>query len=283
LSGSTIALGDITIKDSGSGTIGFFLADGSTPATINANTEIVADKIESGTSAVDFATVNGNFRVNVGGTNTATFSTDGLNLISGDAYSINGTSVLNATTLGSAVVNSSLTTVGSLTGLTVNGTTSARAITVQADNTYDIGASGSRFATIYGVTFSGVSTTAKYADLAENYVADAEYAPGTVVEFGGEHEVTACTHDMCRRVAGVVSTDPAYLMNSELAAEHVVAVALQGRVPCRVTGTVRKGDLMVSAGNGCSRAEADPKVGTVIGKALADFDGTEGVVEVVVG
>ena len=132
-------------------------------------------------------------------------------------------------------------------------------------------------------TMTGTSTSAKYADLAENYIGDAAIEPGTVVEFGGDAEVTACGHDMCTRVAGVVSTNPAYLMNNGLEAEHVIAVAFTGRVPCKVVGTVRKGDMMVSAGNGAARAEAEPKVGSIIGKALENFDGAEGVIEVVVG
>jgi hypothetical protein len=72
-------------------------------------------------------------------------------------------------------------------------------------------------------------------------------------------------------------------MNTSLTGDNVVALALQGRVPCKVQGTVRKGDMMVSAGNGQARAEANPRVGSVIGKALEDFDGLEGIIEVVVG
>ena len=147
----------------------------------------------------------------------------------------------------------------------------------------DIGGVGSTFATVYATTFSGVSTTAKYADLAENYLADAVYTPGTVLHFGGEFEVTQCDTDMCARVAGVVSTAPAHLMNTGLVGDNVVALALTGRVPCLVQGTIRKGDMMVSAGNGRARADYNPKVGSVIGKALEDFDGAEGVIEVVVG
>jgi hypothetical protein len=127
------------------------------------------------------------------------------------------------------------------------------------------------------------STSALYADLAELYLADAEYAPGTVVSFGGELEVTGSTVASDAKVAGIVSTNPSYLMNSGLIGENVVAVALQGRVPCSVTGTVRKGDMLVSNGNGTARAEANPAVGTVIGKALADFTGENGIIEVVVG
>jgi len=127
------------------------------------------------------------------------------------------------------------------------------------------------------------ATTALYADLAENYVSDADYVPGTVLDFGGEHEVTISTVDSSKRVAGVVSTNPAHLMNAGVTGEHVVTVALIGRVPVKVTGTVRKGDTMVSAGDGLARADADPRVGTVIGKALEDFDGDEGTIEIVIG
>jgi len=115
------------------------------------------------------------------------------------------------------------------------------------------------------------------------YTTDAPYNPGTVVVFGGTQEVTISTTDSSRRVAGVVSTNPAHVMNSELQGEHTVAVALSGRVPTSVVGIVAKGDMMVSAGHGQARAEHDPDMGTVIGKALQDFNGTEGVIEIVVG
>jgi hypothetical protein len=127
------------------------------------------------------------------------------------------------------------------------------------------------------------ATSAQYADLAENYAADAVYAPGTVLVFGGSNEVTVATTVSDPKVAGVVSTNPSYIMNSALEGNHIVAVALTGRVPTRVTRTVRKGDMMVSTADGRARAEPDPRVGTVIGKALQDFNGTEGVIEIVVG
>jgi hypothetical protein len=135
---------------------------------------------------------------------------------------------------------------------------------------------------IYANLFRGTATTARYADLAENYLGDVKYAAGTVVMFGGDAEVTLAT-DGTRRVAGVVSTNPAHLMNEGLQGETVAAIALQGRVPCKVTGKIRKGDMLVAAGNGHARAEEDPKMGQVIGKALEDFDGDSGVIEVVVG
>jgi len=148
----------------------------------------------------------------------------------------------------------------------------------QANGVGNIGSTSTYFNTVFAK-----ATSAQYADLAEKYVADAEYAPGTVVEFGGSNEVTVCNSDACTRVAGVVSTNPSYIMNAGLDDEHVATVALTGRVPTMVVGPVRKGDMMVSADLGRARAEADPKVGTVIGKALEDFEGGEGTIEVVVG
>ena len=138
-------------------------------------------------------------------------------------------------------------------------------------------------ATAYFNTIFAKATSAQYADLAELYVADATYAPGTVLDFGGAKEVTLSSVASSARVAGVVSTNPAHLMNSMIQDDTTVPVALQGRVPTSVTGTVRKGDMMVSAGNGFAQACATPSMGTVIGKALADFDGVSGTIEIVVG
>jgi hypothetical protein len=123
---------------------------------------------------------------------------------------------------------------------------------------------------------------ATYADLAEYYEADLDYEPGTVVELGGEKEVTIAEDSTCR-VAGVVSTNPAYLMNKECAGKYIVAVALQGRVPVKVRGRVRKGDFLVSGGSGFARPSATPVYGSVIGKAIENFDGVEGVIEVMIG
>lgn len=93
-------------------------------------------------------------------------------------------------------------------------------------------------------TFYGVSVQAQYADLAEKYIADAEYTPGTVVVFGGEQEITASQTFADVRVAGVISSNPAYLMN---AANPGLPVALRGRVPVQVIGAVSKGDLLVTS------------------------------------
>lgn len=159
-----------------------------------------------------------------------------------------------------------------------SGIKSTANILPNANATFNLGSTSLRWNFVYGV-----ATSAQYADLAENYLADAEYEPGTVMVFGGKREITASDSDMDTRVAGVVSTKPAHLMNGDLTGPHVTALALTGRVPTKVYGPVRKGDLMVSTDDGHARSEIEPTVGSVIGKALENFDGDEGVIEVVVG
>jgi len=122
--------------------------------------------------------------------------------------------------------------------------------------------------------FTGTATQAQYADLAENYTTDQIYAPGTVVVVGGTAEVTASSEG--KRAIGVISTAPAFLMNKDADGQ---AVALKGRVPCRVVGAVAKGDELVSADNGCAKT-GDSKV---FGIALeTSTDTVERVIEIVV-
>jgi predicted secreted protein len=140
--------------------------------------------------------------------------------------------------------------------------------------------------TLTSAAFTGVASSAKYADLAERYTSDSNYEAGTVLVFGGDEEVTQSTQRLDKRIAGIVSTDPAYLMNSAL--ENSVAVGLQGRVPCKVVGEIRKGDLMVSSATpGHAEAwleDSNPPTGCVIGKALENKIGAgPDVIEVVVG
>lgn len=130
---------------------------------------------------------------------------------------------------------------------------------------------------------AGSLLRATYADLAEYYAADSDILPGTVVEFGGIAEIRRCDTPMSTRVAGVVSTNPAYVMNSMIGADYPVQVALQGRVPVKVTGLISKGDMLVSAGNGLAKSESTPVTGSVLGKALQDFSGVEGIIEIAVG
>ena len=174
---------------------------------------------------------------------------------------------------GSADINGNMTITGNITP--DSGTTTNQAI----------GGSAARWGTIYATVFNGTATEALYADLAENYLGDATYEPGTVLVFGGDAEVTVCNVKGDRRVAGVVTTNPAHLMNSMLKGNHVIGVALAGRVPCKVIGKVRKGDMLVTAAKpGYAIVDNDPKLGTVIGKAVTEkLDDGYGVVEVVVG
>jgi hypothetical protein len=133
--------------------------------------------------------------------------------------------------------------------------------------------------------FVGTATQAIYADLAEKYVADKDYEPGSIMVIGGDKEVTASSSYMDPAVAGVVSTNPAFLMNKDLTAEHVVDLALTGRVPCKVHGKIQRGDMIVS-GNiaGVGTSCTAPKFGTVLGKALESYDSeTVGIIEVITG
>jgi hypothetical protein len=124
---------------------------------------------------------------------------------------------------------------------------------------------------IYGVNFVGTSTTAKYADLAEMYHADAYCAPGTVMVFGGDLDVTVSTHTHDTAVAGVVSTNPAYLMNDNFEHDNWLPIALTGRVPCLVKGPVNKGTLLVSSnelGVACALDKSQYEPGCIIGKSM---------------
>lgn len=157
-------------------------------------------------------------------------------------------------------------------------------VTPGANVAYNLGSTAAWWNVVYGNTFLGRSTSASYADLAENYRADDYYAPGTVVVFGGSEEITISTIDHDSAVAGVISTEPAYLMNSEATG---LPVALQGRVPCQVQGPVSKGTVLVtSITPGVAQAIDNTKFipGCVIGKALAAINtNTIETIEVVVG
>lgn len=237
--------------------------------------------INSGTSNVTVVSSSGNVTVGVGGTgNVAVFATTGeyiTGVLSASGNVIGG----NVTTAGL------ISATGAITGAALTGTgltvasgniTCGNIVNNNANGVGNIGSSGSYFNTVFAL-----ATSAQYADLAECYEADAIYEPGTVVMFGGPAEVTICTQDACPQVAGVVSTNPAYKMNSGLASQNVAVIALVGRVPVKVVGPVKAGAMMVSAGNGQARAELNPAMGTVIGKAVKDFEGATGVVEIVVG
>jgi hypothetical protein len=212
-------------------------------------------------------------------TNAVTVSATGT--ITGATLSATGT--VNAVTH----TGTTLSVTGDITGanlivsksITVNSGVVATAINNAAGNGVgNIGATGAYFGSVFAQ-----ATTALYADLAEVYEADADYAPGTVVVFGGAKEVTVTGQLGDPRIAGVISEKPSYLMNNGLTADYRAIVALTGRVPTFVHGPVVKGDMMISAGNGYAQACTTPAMGTVLGKALENFNGENGKIEIVVG
>jgi len=252
-------------------------------------------RLQSATTAVTFdgssftastSTVNlgsTSTRFNIVYANTVNANTLTANVINSTSIFDNGARVLTTATVGSFSAEFIKGTANQITVTPTSGTViislpdSVRIKQLQGGGLGNTG-------TISGIwtLTPGSTLQATYADLAECYKADANYESGTVLEFGGEFEVTIA-EDSTRRIAGVVSTNPAYLMNRQLMGNNVVSIALTGRVPCKVRGKVQKGDMMISAGSGYARAEYSPILGSVIGKALEDFDGLEGVIEVVVG
>jgi hypothetical protein len=150
-----------------------------------------------------------------------------------------------------------------------------------ANGVGNIGSSSTYFNTVFAQ-----ATSAQYADVAERFAADAEYEAGTVVELGGSAEITRSTTELSESVFGVISTRAAYLMNSGAGSDAThPPVAMTGRVPVRVVGQVRKGDRLVSAGNGIARA-AKPGEATafnVIGRSLVEkLEPETGTVEAIV-
>ena len=127
---------------------------------------------------------------------------------------------------------------------------------------------------------------AAYADIAERYEADAEYSPGTVLMIGGEKEVTLPGAHATISVAGVVSTKPGYMLNSDAGPDSTHPfIALKGRVPCKVLGPVKKGDLLVASGQNPGYAvkmlPTDNPL-SVVGKALENLDAPAGIIEIMV-
>jgi hypothetical protein len=252
-----------------------------TGGQVNATGNITSGNILTGglISATGNVT-GGNLRT--GGLISATANVTGGNILTAGIISATSTITSSANVTGGNLITGGIVSAtGNVLGnvFTVNTGNTATAIINGGGNAVgNIGSSSKYFNQVFAQ-----ATTALYADLAEIYSADAEYPPGTVVSFGGDREVTKSVTVGDPRVAGVISEKPSYLMNSGLDAEHRAAVALTGRVPTLVIGPVAKGDMMVSAGNGWAQACVTPAMGTVIGKALVNFDGDSGIIEIVVG
>jgi hypothetical protein len=181
---------------------------------------------------------------------TATANT----IMARDASANTAVNILTASTINASTVGSVSTTYyGTLSGTATNannilynydGSHATNFVTATDQNVVNSVIARDSSGNFAANIMTGTATKAKYADLAEKYLADIAYEPGTVLVFGGEEEVTTTTEYADTRVAGVVSTDPAYLMNSESSG---VAVALRGKVPVKVSGMIKKGDLLVTS------------------------------------
>ena len=286
------------------------VATGTAPFTVTSTTQVANLNVATAGLATFATTANTVAGANVSG--AVAFATT-ANAVTG--ANVSG-QVSNALVAGTVYTNAqpNITSVGTLTTVTVSGNANvgniltdnykyANGVSISFAGSYSNSNVASYLPTFTGTIgatglTTGANTTAgnitgnwsltagsqlsaTYADLAEYYESDIHYEPGTVLAFGGDNEVTIA-EDSTTKVAGIVSTNPAYVMNSACKGEHIVALALQGRVPCKVRGNIKKGDMLVSAGYGFAKSAPSPILGTVIGKSLENFDGIEGTIEVAV-
>jgi hypothetical protein len=272
--------GTLSVANDGGVIVG---ADSDLTLTVDAGGAIISNtvsdtdisfKVNDGGVTTTVMTIDGS-NANVGiGTSTPTQKLEVTGTVKATAFS--GPLTGNVTgNIAGEVTSSGANTMGTLT---MGGTLTSKAILPDATTTYDIGSSSKKYNTVYAK-----ATSAQYADLAEIYESDSEYEVGTVVIFGGDKEITVSSMGSDPRVAGVISENPAYLMNSDATGQPV---ALQGKVKCKVVGTISKGDMLVTHSQfpGVARKSPDPKVGTVIGKALEDYNSTEiGAINIVAG
>jgi len=236
-------------------------------------------------------TVSGNFNFGAGVQNIGGVGDEVENIYANNIFLTSGTitsvpsnnnDITNKTYVDTSITTSLANYVPNSGTKTVAGTTTFQNTTNFQDSIS--GTSGSFTGTVSANLFDGVATSAQYADLAEIYSADADYAPGTVVKIGGDVEITQTTEHADTEVFGVISTQPAYLMNSDASG---LPVALQGRVPVRVIGKVKKGERLVSSdvpGVAWGVADEDAPLQAIIGRSLEDkTDGDEGIIEAVIG
>lgn len=268
---SPVVTGTVT-ANGGVGSSGQYLE--STGAGVRWST-VDATQIFSGTSSLAVISSGGNIRANIGGATIETISSGGIS-VTGNV-TLSGNIVDTGALTVSTGSNGNITFAPNGTGVVVVNTDLRNG---QANGVGNIGTTGGFFNTVFAK-----STSAQYADVAEQYLADADYPVGTVLIVGGDNEVTQSNMVGQTSIAGTVSENPGVLMNRGLEGEHVVAVALLGRVPCRVIGPINKGDLLMSSeisGVACKMENYAP--GCVIGKALESYSTeTEGTIEIMVG
>ncbi len=237
------------------------------------NTDI-SFKVNPGGVATTMMTIDGsNSRVGIATASpTATLDVNGA--IKGTAFTGNVTGDVTGNVTG----NLSSTGANTVGTLVMGNTLTTKNIRPDANTSYDIGTNLLQYNTVYAK-----ATSAQYADLAEVYESDSEYEVGTVVIFGGDKEVTQSTISNDTRVAGVISENPAYLMNNKSEGQ---AVALVGKVKCRVCGVIAKGDLLTTCGTrpGCAQKAISPVLGSIVGKAMESKDDAgESVILISVG
>jgi len=184
-------------------------------------------------------------------------------------------------------INPGASTVGAITGSWTADTLAATNFSASTATISTLSAAvGGGVVTGIWTLADGAMFESTYADLAERYAADAEYAPGTVLVIGGDAEVTTTDRRGNTAVAGIVSTDPAYTLNADAGNDSTHPyIALKGRVPCKVVGPISKGDLLVTSSTAghAERAHANDNPNAVLGRALQDFeDSTAGLIEVMV-
>lgn len=220
--------------------------------------------------------------VNAGGSKLATeaYVTTAIGALSANSITNGTSSVAVISSGGNVNANVGGATVGTFYsgGLSVPGI-----INSGANGVGNIGSATGYFNTVFAK-----ATSAQYADVAEMYTADANYTVGTVLVFGGNNEVTMSNGSHLSSIAGTVSAAPAFIMNSSLQHECKTAVALLGRVPCRVVGRgIKKGDRIVSSQIPGVATKLNPELyqpGCIIGKSLEDYDSDDiGTIEIVVG
>jgi len=235
-------------------------------------------KMNDGGVTTTLMTLDGSAsRVGIG-TTTPSSTLEVAGTITATAITVTSVGNVTGNLAGNLAGNVTSTGANTMGTLTLAGTLITKAILPDNADTYDIGSSTLGYNTVHAK-----ATSAQYADLAEIYESDSEYEVGTVVIFGGDKEITMSTMGADPRVAGIISENPAYLMNSEATGQ---AVALQGKVPCKVVGQISKGDMLVTHSQhpGVARKGTNPSMGTVIGKALEEYNSTEiGTINIVAG